>query len=258
MNGPSPSTYSITLTLSHSPTHVSAVALVKRFPTLESTLAISSQVHVVNLFASPETISRELYNVVSGALKPWLDLYASKTSSPLDENRPGLLISFFEAAVLIVFLGFSLAQKKMSELELSLLQLHDNDDIPEIYLKIHPIIKQAVATASHSGIRPTMSLLPHALLNDTKFLNQLQAHVNQWIRSIQAVTKLNREVSSGTALQEINFWLHLESVLDSVEAQLRSDEVAMVMDCLRNAKRFHATVSFIADTGLKTATDTGG
>lgn len=30
----------------------------------------------------------------------------------------------------------------------------------------------------------------------------------------------------------------------------------MVMDCLRNAKRFHATVSFIADTGLKDATDT--
>lgn len=29
----------------------------------------------------------------------------------------------------------------------------------------------------------------------------------------------------------------------------------MVMDCLRNAKRFHATVSFIADTGLKDATD---
>ncbi len=31
----------------------------------------------------------------------------------------------------------------------------------------------------------------------------------------------------------------------------------MVMECLRNAKRFHATVSFIADTGLKDATDNG-
>ena len=31
----------------------------------------------------------------------------------------------------------------------------------------------------------------------------------------------------------------------------------MVMDCLRNAKRFHATVSFIADTGLTDATDNG-
>ena len=31
----------------------------------------------------------------------------------------------------------------------------------------------------------------------------------------------------------------------------------MVMDALRNANRFHATVSFIADTGLKDATDLG-
>ena len=36
---------------------------------------------------------------------------------------------------------------------------------------------------------------------------------------------------------------------------MRSEEVRMVMDALRNANRFHAIVSFIADTGLKDATD---
>ena len=81
--------------------------------------------------------------------------------------------------------------------------------------------------------------------------------MNQWIKSIQSVTKLSRDVSSGTASQEINFWLSLERALENIETQLRSDEVNMVMDCLRNAKRFHATVSFIADTGLKDATDLG-
>jgi hypothetical protein len=35
---------------------------------------------------------------------------------------------------------------------------------------------------------------------------------------------------------------------------LRSEEVGMVIDCLRNAKRFHGTVSFVAD---KDATDNG-
>jgi len=81
--------------------------------------------------------------------------------------------------------------------------------------------------------------------------------VNTWIKSIQSVTKLNRDVASGTASQEINFWLSLERALEGIENQLRSEEVNMVMDCLRNAKRFHATVSFIADTGLKDATDNG-
>ena len=42
-----------------------------------------------------------------------------------------------------------------------------------------------------------------------------------------------------------------------MDAQLRSEEVRMVMDALRDANRFHATVSFIADTGLKDATGLG-
>lgn len=57
--------------------------------------------------------------------------------------------------------------------------------------------------------------------------------------------------------QEINFWLSKERALENIENQLRSEEVNMVMDCLRNAKRFLATVSFIADTGLKDASDDG-
>jgi pilus assembly protein TadC len=99
--------------------------------------------------------------------------------------------------------------------------------------------------------------MPGKYLNDDSFLNALHGHVNAWIKAIQAVTRLTREVSSGTASQEINFWLSLERALEGIENQLRSEEVNMVMDCLRNARRFHATVSFIADTGLKDATDIG-
>jgi dynein heavy chain 1 len=75
--------------------------------------------------------------------------------------------------------------------------------------------------------------------------------VNTWIKAIQSVTKLTRDVSSGTTSQEINFWLSLERALDGIDAQLHSDEVGLVLDCLRNAKRYLATVSFTVDTGLK-------
>lgn len=107
------------------------------------------------------------------------------------------------------------------------------------------------------GQRPNISHIPAKYLNDSTFLNALHGHVNSWIKSIQAVTKLTRDVSSGTASQEINFWLSLERALEGIEAQLRTEEVNMVMECLRNAKRFHATVSFIADTGLNSSTDLG-
>jgi pilus assembly protein TadC len=72
------------------------------------------------------------------------------------------------------------------------------------------------------------------------------------------VTKLTRDVSSGTASQEINFWLSLERALEGIAAQSRSEEVGVVMAALRNAKRFHVIISSIADTGLKDATALGG
>ena len=70
-------------------------------------------------------------------------------------------------------------------------------------------------------------------------------HVN----SFQVVTKLTRDVSFGTTSQEVNFRLSLERALEGIEAQLRSEDVRMVMDVLRNAKRFHATVSLLLILG---------
>ena len=151
--------------------------------------------------------------------------------------------------------GIPNTKKKFAELELSLFHLQQNVEIPETHLIIHPVIQKSVIDAHISGQRPSISLIPPHVLNDSTFLNTLQSHVNIWIKSIQSVTKLSRDVTSGTASQEINFWVSLERALEGIEAQLRSEEVTMVMDCLRNAKRFLATVSFLADTGLKDATD---
>lgn len=138
-----------------------------------------------------------------------------------------------------------------------MLAVQQNVEIPEIVLSIHPVISQAIAAATASGSRPTVEDLDPALLTDSAFLNKLQAEVNSWIKEIQNVTKLNRDVASGTASQEVNFWLSMEHALESIEDQLRSEPVLLSLEILKQAKRFHATVSFIADTGLKEATDQG-
>lgn len=140
-------------------------------------------------------------------------------------------------------------------MELSLFHLQQNVEIPETHLIIHPVIQKAVDQARATGARPTIANIPASYLQDSSFLNTLQNHVNIWIKAIQSVTRLTRDVSSGTASQEINFWLSLERALDGIDDQLHSDEVTLVLDCLRNAKRFLVTVSFSADTGLKDATD---
>lgn len=135
--------------------------------------------------------------------------------------------------------------------------MQQNVEIPDITLSIHPAISAAIAQANASGVRPTVDSLDPSLLSDSAFLNKLQSEVNSWIKEIQNVTKLNRDVASGTASQEVNFWLSMEKALEGIEAQLRSEPIQLTLDILKHAKRFHATVSFIADTGLKEATDVG-
>ena len=151
--------------------------------------------------------------------------------------------------------GIPGTKKKLAELETSLLHLQQNVEIPELILPLHPVIQSALDAAEQRSVKPTTDLILAAVLSDSTFLNGLQSIVNGWIKSIQEVTKKTRDPSSGTAAQEINFWLGMESALEAIEAQLRSEGVRLTLDVLKNAKRFQATVSFSADTGLKETTD---
>ncbi|KAF9481287.1 cytoplasmic dynein heavy chain 1 [Pholiota conissans] len=233
-------TYQLTPQLVYHPSHVTTLALIKRGPTLDPLTPLGSQLHFLNLFGGDETPYESLHAVVSCGVKPWFDAFVGAKGTGKDGDTK---------------MGIPMTKKKFAELELSLLHLQQNVEIPETHLIIHPIIQRAVEQAHATNTRPNISHIPTKMLNDSTFLNTLHGHVNAWIKSIQSVTKLTRDVASGTASQEINFWLSLERALEGIETQLRSDEVTIVMDCLRNAKRFHATVSFIADTGLKDATD---
>jgi dynein heavy chain 1 len=154
-------------------------------------------------------------------------------------------------------LGIPVTKKKLAELELSLLHLQQNIEIPELFLSLHPIIQAAIDEAALKKTRPTLDMVSPDLLGDSSFLNSLQSTVNAWIKSIQSITKMSRDTESGSATQEINFWLSMEMTLEKIEEQLRGDGVQLTLDVLKHAKRFLATVSFIADTGLKEATDRG-
>ena len=63
------------------------------------------------------------------------------------------------------------------------------------------------------------------------------------------VTKLDRDPASGTALQEISFWLNLERALLRIQDIRESPDIALTLEILKHGKRFHATVSFDTDTG---------
>lgn len=77
-------------------------------------------------------------------------------------------------------------EKKIAELEMGLLHLQQNIDIPEITLIIHPVVISTIKKASEEGRKATVNDFGDKV-EDSTFLNQLQNGVNRWIREIQKV-----------------------------------------------------------------------
>ncbi|UZJ53926.1 hypothetical protein CBS101457_003246 [Exobasidium rhododendri] len=262
--------YSLATQATYTPLYVSSIALIKRVPSLDSSRSLPSQLHLLSLFGpastSSDTIatlngdgeSREvaatvrespyeaLHSVVHNVMAPWFDAYVMSKEG---KERASTSIKSKESDVKM---GIPMTKRKFAELELSLLHLQQNVEIPEIRLPIHPIVRATVEKCQQANQRVTVDeVKPSSVLQDSTFLNKLQADVNVWVKEVQTVTKLDRDVAAGTASQEINFWLSMEKAHESIEQQLRSDPIVLTLDILKHAKRFHATVSFYADTGLK-------
>ncbi|KIM81889.1 hypothetical protein PILCRDRAFT_8535 [Piloderma croceum F 1598] len=191
--------YQLTRHLSYSPSHVTSLAPIK-------------------CASYPQPIQRGRYSIrefIEIGITPRFDAFFGMRGGEKDGDGK---------------MGIPIANRKIAQLKLSLLQ--HNIEIPETHLLIHLTIQCAISEALHPPF-----LLPYPP-KTPKQPNTLDSHVNSWIQSIQAVTKLNGD-----------------RALEAIETQLRSEEVGIVMDCLRNAKRLHAAISFNGDTGLKDATD---
>lgn len=77
-------------------------------------------------------------------------------------------------------------EKKIAELEMGLLHLQQNIDIPEISLTFHPFVIALVKKCGGDGKKPSPEEYADKV-DDSTFLNALQHGVNRWIREIQKV-----------------------------------------------------------------------
>ncbi|XP_028677485.1 cytoplasmic dynein 1 heavy chain 1 isoform X2 [Erpetoichthys calabaricus] len=214
-----------------------SLAFIKRTGVIDADKPISSQLRVLTL--SEDSPYETLHSFISNAVAPFFKSYireSGKADRDGDKMAPSV-------------------EKKIAELEMGLLHLQQNIEIPEISLLIHPIITNVAKQCYERGEKPKVTDFGDKV-EDPTFLNQLQSGVNRWIREIQKVTKLDRDPASGTALQEISFWLNLERALNRIQEKRESPEVLLTLDILKHGKRFHATVSFDTDTGLKQAVET--
>lgn len=88
-------------------------------------------------------------------------------------------------------------EKKIAELEMGLLHLQQNIEIPEISLLIHPTIANIAKQCYERGEKPKVTDFGDKV-EDPTFLNQLQSGVNRWIREIQKVKSITNKTKSLT------------------------------------------------------------
>lgn len=213
---------------------MAALAVIKRGAVVEADKSIHGQLRLINF--SEGSPYETLHSFISKSLAPYFKSYI-KESGRVDRDGDKMAPS---------------VEKKLAELEMGLLHLQQNIDIPEISLTINPVVATVIKMCADENRKAKVSDFGDKV-DDSSFLNILQNGVNRWIKEIQKVTKLDRDPSSGTALQEISFWLNLERALHRIQEKREAHAITLTLDILKLGKRFHATVSFDTDTGLKQA-----
>lgn len=79
-----------------------------------------------------------------------------------------------------------IVEKRISGLEMGLLHLQQNIDIPEITLSIHPTVMSVIKKCQEENRKTKVEDFGDKV-EDSQFLNALQSGVNRWIRKIKEV-----------------------------------------------------------------------
>lgn len=234
--------------LSYTSRTIGCVAFTKLAAPISPDLPISRQVSVMNLpllgigtEASPYEI---LHSVVRGAVTPFFEAAARSTDTNTDKAR-----NDNDSRT-----GVTGARRRLAEFDNSLDNLIQNSGILEPRLQIHEAVQHQLQEHG-DDVQEAMAKMPTSVTANSAILNKLQSMANDWIRQIREFTKQADERPVGSASQEKNFWLAMESAIESIEDQLAGPGVQLTMRILEKAKRHGVTASFQSDTGLKEAKD---
>lgn len=200
-------------------------------------LQVADQIYCMHL-PDASTAFEALHNIVHLGLAPYMDLVGSF-------GAPGTEAEGDERAK-----GFNIVRKKLTELDLSLVQLQSETSVPTVELIVHPVVLQVLEAGRRSGERVSVSLFTKEQLDDSAFINALQNTVTTWVKACKTLNEAAVDPPFGSTLQEINYWNALERAFADVESRLDRDEIMLTLAVLRHAKRFHATISFKSDVGL--------
>jgi dynein heavy chain 1 len=142
--------YSFNLGVTYFERQQAAVALIKRLPVIEPTRPLQQQLQLIQLGAGDGVSPYEvLHSYVHLTFGPLLDaVVQSRRHGPVRSGDGD-----FEATM-----GIPAAKKKIAELELSLRNLQQNVEIPDLTLPIHTVVQKIVEKVRATRTDETLPL----------------------------------------------------------------------------------------------------
>jgi len=180
----------------------------------------------------------------------YMQNYIQNALSPLFNSYQNAVIGGESTSTNIKSNTFATLQNKMTELIFLLNQSQKSSEIPNVRLECEPELKKKIEEIRNkSGREPTAEDFSDKVNED--YVMKLIDTINRWKVDISSILKLDRQVSQGNSLQEINFWKDYESTLNNIQKQLDSVEVQLTLKIVRNAKKYFVIQGFEEDTKME-------
>ena len=140
--------------------------------------------------------------------------------------------------------------KRIQELEYALKTCMQQTEIPEVTFNIEAEINAFVTREETEGHLTMEELGIDSLQEDSALLKRLKKSVNRWYEDTKQLATLSRDISSGSAIEEVTFWTNLERSLLNVDSQMKGKGVEITLRILKHYKQFGIILAFQQDTGL--------
>ena len=208
----------------------------------------TDEVEEVKSQASDNQSFEMLYGYVHHAFTPLLRAYALEIRN--DSDEAGAQGTIMDSSSGGLKQTLPLLGKKLQELEYALKTCMQQTEIPEVVFSLEPEIVQAVSKEEEEGHLGIEELGLEGLQDDSSLLKRLKKGVNKWYEDSKQLSTLSRDITSGTALEEVRFWVNLEQSLLAVDEQTKSKGVELSLRVLKHYKQFGLILAFQQDTGL--------
>ncbi|ANB15358.1 dynein heavy chain [Sugiyamaella lignohabitans] len=185
-----------------------------------------------------------IHSILHFAVGPYFDAFCKTIQSPSHSVSATIDMTDERSAT-------SVARKKLTELELSIAHLQQNNEVNEVVLPLHPVIEHMLQTAAQESRDPSIDLISSEYLENNQFLTSLQDIAKGWIKPIQVLIDATRDPKTGTAMQEVNFWLSKEIALRNLALFMKSPGVTITLDILYNNNRAGVANRFRVDTPIE-------